>query len=72
MSGGDRRVLVQSGLSRPTALTLDYPYNRLYWVDIDQEKIYTSDLDGGDVKVFIHSSSQVRGVIGLTFYGVSQ
>jgi len=46
MDGEDRRVIINTSLSWPNGLTLDYAASRLYWVDAKHHVIECSNLDG--------------------------
>ena len=65
LSGTERRVIVSSGLVRPTAITIDYPNNVLYWLDPGSNKLLSSDLDGNGVTAF-YNGGLVSGLVGLT------
>lgn len=46
MDGSDRRVLHSTGLTWPNGLTIDYPAQRIYWVDASLDRIEYSNVDG--------------------------
>lgn len=46
MDGSDRRVLHDTSLVWPNGLTIDYPAQRIYWVDANLDKIEYSNIDG--------------------------
>ena len=46
MDGSDRRVLHSTGLIWPNGLTIDYPAQRIYWVDASLDRIEYSNVDG--------------------------
>ena len=46
MDGSDRRVLHNTELTWPNGLTIDYPAQRIYWVDAFEDKIEYSNVDG--------------------------
>ena len=46
MDGSDRRVLHSTGLTWPNGLTIDYPAQRIYWVDASLDVIEYSNTDG--------------------------
>lgn len=56
MDGKNSSVFITENLNWPTSLTIDYPNNRLYWLDKKNYVIESVRLDGSDrrVSVFIH------------------
>ena len=46
MDGSDRRVLHNTDLTWPNGLTIDYPAQRIYWVDAFRDMIEYSNVDG--------------------------
>ena len=48
MDGLGRKILHNTELSRPYALTIDYGSQTLYWADYDQDKIESSSVDGSN------------------------
>lgn len=65
MDGNGITLFVTKKLKRPKGLTIDYPNNRLYWLDTDLEVIESIQLDGTDRKVsyyifFITRNLRVR------------
>jgi len=55
MDGQNMSVLV-SNLEWPNSMSIDYPNNRLYWVDIKLMLVESIRLDGTDRRVSIHIS----------------
>lgn len=53
MDGKNITVLVNQGLEWPNSLSIDYPNNRLYWIDTKQKMIESIRLDGTDRRVYI-------------------
>jgi len=51
MDGRRQRVLRAQGLGWPTALALDLPTSRLFWLDEKLGSVGSTHLDGTDVKV---------------------
>lgn len=51
MDGKNISIFVSENLKAPQSLTIDYPTNRLYWVDIKLKLIETIRLDGTDRRV---------------------
>ncbi|KAK7490751.1 hypothetical protein BaRGS_00017980, partial [Batillaria attramentaria] len=80
LDGSSRKVLIwrnldnpralaldpPSGLGRVQDLTIDYIDRRLYWADIDQRRIQSSNLLGQDRQLVV--SSQLPRPMGLTQY----
>lgn len=48
MDGGERRVIINSGISRPLGITIDYNEQRIYWSDVDMYQIEYCNYDGSD------------------------
>ena len=46
MNGGDRRTIVNSSLSQPNGITVDYLSERIYWTDSSLDKIEYANYDG--------------------------
>lgn len=51
MDGSRRHVLLAQGLGWPTALALDLPASRIFWLDEKLSSMGSARLDGTDVKV---------------------
>ncbi|RMC13904.1 hypothetical protein DUI87_08987 [Hirundo rustica rustica] len=51
MDGSWRHVLLAQGLGWPTALALDLPTQRIFWLDEKLGSVGSADLDGSSVKV---------------------
>lgn len=51
MDGRDSSSLVTENLGWPISITIDYPNNRLYWVDVKLGLIESIRLDGTDRRV---------------------
>lgn len=51
MDCSDRRVVVNSSLGWPGALTVDMVSNRIYWTDERLQAIGSATLDGSDLQV---------------------
>lgn len=51
MDGSRRHVLLAQGLGWPTALALDLPASRIFWLDEKLSSVGSARLDGTDVKV---------------------
>uniref|UniRef100_A0A182JZY0 EGF-like domain-containing protein n=1 Tax=Anopheles christyi TaxID=43041 RepID=A0A182JZY0_9DIPT len=48
MDGSEQQVVVSEGIHWPNGLTLDWPNNRLYWIDAKLKRIESMHLDGSD------------------------
>lgn len=46
MDGSDRRTIVNTSLSQPNGITVDYISEKIYWSDSDLNKIEYSNYDG--------------------------
>lgn len=52
MDGSQRHVLLAQGLGWPTALALDLPTQRIFWLDEKLGSVGSAHLDGSGVKVW--------------------
>lgn len=62
LDGSNKQALVQGGVEWPTGLTIDYPSQRLYWVDQRKWTVETCLLNGKDrhiVKKFTNASTKM-------------
>uniref|UniRef100_A0A182PBK9 EGF-like domain-containing protein n=1 Tax=Anopheles epiroticus TaxID=199890 RepID=A0A182PBK9_9DIPT len=48
MDGSEQQVLISDGVHWPNGLTLDWPNDRLYWIDAKLKRIESIHLDGRD------------------------
>ena len=48
--------LVISGLTTPTGLDLDVSGGKMYWADVDADKVQRADLDGSNVEDLLTSA----------------
>ncbi|XP_049533845.1 putative vitellogenin receptor [Anopheles darlingi] len=53
MDGSEQRIIVSDGIHWPNGLTLDWPNERLYWVDAKLKLIESMRLDGRDRTVIL-------------------
>lgn len=53
MDGKNITLLVNQNLEWPNSLSIDYPNNRLYWIDTKQKVIESIQLDGTDRRVHL-------------------
>ena len=75
MDGGNRKTLI-SGLVAPFGITIDFPSQHLYWADEDEDKIYSSNLDGRNVQAALPlpKGTEALGIATLgerIFWGTS-
>ncbi|KAK4327382.1 hypothetical protein Pmani_002145 [Petrolisthes manimaculis] len=70
MDGSDQRIIVNTSLGWPNALTIDYVTNQLFWADAHQDYIAYSDLDGKNIRVIKEqdSSKYVRHIFAITVF----
>ena len=52
LDGKDRTTLL-SNMGRANGLTIDFNENRIYWTDVDNNKIVSADMDGGNIRVLV-------------------
>ncbi|XP_014786530.1 low-density lipoprotein receptor-related protein 6 [Octopus bimaculoides] len=67
MDGTEKTVLFGNDLKHPTALTIDYKSQRLYWSDLELNRIECSDLSGGNRKILV--DSEIEHPNGLAVLG---
>lgn len=53
MDGKNSSIFINKNLIYPTSLTIDYPNNRLYWLDKKKRIIESIRLDGTDRRVSV-------------------
>ncbi|XP_011863854.1 PREDICTED: vitellogenin receptor isoform X2 [Vollenhovia emeryi] len=54
MDGRNVQTLATKTMNWPTSLTIDYPTERLYWVDVKLQMITSMRLDGTDRRLVLH------------------
>ena len=54
---GSNLVKIISGIKSPRGITIDFGSLRLFWADYSDNKIYSSNLDGTDVRLVVQLSS---------------
>ncbi|TRY82421.1 hypothetical protein DNTS_016378 [Danionella cerebrum] len=59
LDGSLQSVLVSTGLSRPNSLSIDFQESKLYWCDARSNKIERIDLERGEQREIVFSSSGV-------------
>lgn len=67
LDGTEKTVLFGDDLKHPTALVIDYKMRRLYWSDLELNRIECSDLSGGNRKVLV--GSEIEHPNGLAVLG---
>ena len=46
LDGGDRRVILNTDLLQPVGITVDYSEQRIYWSDVDLNRLEYCNFDG--------------------------
>ncbi|XP_038606813.1 low-density lipoprotein receptor-related protein 1B [Tachyglossus aculeatus] len=64
MDGTNQSVVIETKISRPVALTIDYVNSRIYWAD--ENHIAFSDMDGS--RRYKVTDQDVPGVMALTLF----
>ncbi|KFM82299.1 Low-density lipoprotein receptor-related protein 2, partial [Stegodyphus mimosarum] len=65
--GGNKKVaILESNLTQPSGLAIDYEDRKLYWTDALREKIERSDLDGKNREVLVSATIYP---FAITVYG---
>ncbi|XP_016379393.1 low-density lipoprotein receptor-related protein 1B-like, partial [Sinocyclocheilus rhinocerous] len=59
LDGSEQSVLVSTGLARPNGISIDYQENKLYWCDARNNKIERINLERGEQREIVFSSSGV-------------
>uniref|UniRef100_A0A8C2AJR3 Low density lipoprotein receptor-related protein 1Ba n=1 Tax=Cyprinus carpio TaxID=7962 RepID=A0A8C2AJR3_CYPCA len=59
LDGSEQSVLVSTGLARPNGISIDYQENKLYWCDTGNSKIERINLERGEQREIVFSSSGV-------------
>lgn len=62
-----RRMVVETGIQQPNAVTIDYSRDHLYWVDSALDKIEKMDVNGGHRIPFLRQELMYHP-FALTFY----
>ncbi|XP_052070396.1 low-density lipoprotein receptor-related protein 1B-like isoform X1 [Mytilus californianus] len=69
MDGSKQQVLVKTGISAPSAITIDKKQHRIYWVDDKLHDIKSSKFDGSDVTVVITLKTDRNSSFELAIFG---
>jgi len=56
MAGDQKVAIINSSLTQPSGLAIDYAEKKLYWSDASREKIERSDLDGSNRQVLVSAT----------------
>lgn len=62
--GQMRQVLVDTGLSRPFGMAIDFKIDRLFWIDYDRGVIGSIDLFGQNRRLHVQ-------MVGAKFHGIA-
>uniref|UniRef100_A0A8C4PYG5 Uncharacterized protein n=1 Tax=Eptatretus burgeri TaxID=7764 RepID=A0A8C4PYG5_EPTBU len=68
MNGIGRRTLVSADIEWPNGITLDLLNERLYWADSKLHSLSSVDLDGGDRRTVVQSSSHVQHPFAIAIF----
>ncbi|XP_032883214.1 nidogen-2 isoform X28 [Amblyraja radiata] len=52
-AGAEPEIIINSGLTSPEGLTLDYHHRRMFWTDSGSDKIETAAFDGSERRVLV-------------------
>lgn len=66
LDGNDRRVILNTDLSQPVGLTIDYNEQRIYWSDVDLDRLEYSNYDGSGRSVVETEASGLLHPFALT------
>lgn len=66
LDGSERRVIINTGLSQPVGITIDYGDQRIYWSDIDLDRLEYSSFDGSGRSVVETEASGLLHPFALT------
>lgn len=56
MAGDQKTPIINSSLTQPSGLAIDYMDKKLYWSDASREKIERSDMDGSNRQILISAT----------------
>ena len=70
LSGDNRITIANSGLAGPSAIAVDAPTEKLFWLDAPSGVIYKSNLDG-TANVRLIKGEAVKNLAGLAVGRVS-
>ena len=69
MDGSGRRTVIDSDISQPNAVTIDYLSEKIYWADSDLDRIEYANYDGSERVLVLTADSGLRYPFGLTVSG---
>ena len=69
MDGSGRHTIVDTDLSQPIAITVDYATEKVYWSDSDLDKIEYANYDGSERMVLETQNVGLAYPFGLTVAG---
>lgn len=52
----------------PNGITIDFQRNRLFWVDGNLDKMFTSDLNGGNIQVVLEKNTRISHAFAVGVY----
>ncbi|XP_048876028.1 low-density lipoprotein receptor-related protein 1B-like isoform X1 [Brienomyrus brachyistius] len=68
LDGSDQVMLVNSGIAWPNGISIDYEENKLYWCDARTDKIERINLENGQSREIVLSSSGLD-MFSVTIFG---
>lgn len=69
MDGSGRRTIIDSDISQPNTVTIDYYSEKIYWTDSDLDKIEYANYDGSERELVLTADSGLVYPFGLTVTG---
>jgi hypothetical protein len=66
LDGTNKETLINSGIPGPMGLAIDVEAERLFWTETEGDRIFSSNLDGGDVEViFSNDATRITEPFGI-------
>ena len=56
LDGTNRRTIVQSSIRWPSGLTIDYREQKIYWSDVNLDKVEVMDVNGSNRRIVVANS----------------
>ena len=69
MDGMNRQVLIDTGVTWPNGLAIDYQLQRLYWADAFTDKIEYSNVDGTGREILLTSINGLQHPFSIAIDG---